>query len=219
MGTSSRRHAAFLCLLIVLETFSQVSANAEGDALNALKTNLADPNNVLQDWDPTLVNPCTWLRVTCNTHNFVTRVDLGDASLSGQLVPQLGQLRHLQYLELYNNNISGVIPREIGKLKQLISLDLYLNKLRGHIPTTLGNLKRLRFLRLHHNYLSGHIPMSLTTITTLQVLDLSNNQLTGPIPVNGSFGLFTPISFANNSLEYPLPTTPSPSPLPSYNAP
>lgn len=45
-----------------------------GDALNALKTNLADPNNVLQSWDPTLVNPCTWFHVTCNSDNSVTRV-------------------------------------------------------------------------------------------------------------------------------------------------
>ncbi|KAL1557815.1 Protein kinase domain [Salvia divinorum] len=206
---------ALLCLFLALATLSQASANAEGDALNALKTNLADPNNALQSWDPTLVNPCTWLHVTCNARNRVVRIDLGDASLSGRLVPQLGKLRHLQYLELFNNNISGAIPREIGKLKELVSLDLYRNRLSGSIPVKLGDLQRLRFLRLNNNYLSGHIPMSLTTITTLQVLDLSNNKLTGPIPVNGSFSVFTPISFANNPLD-PFPTVPlSPSPSPS----
>lgn len=45
-----------------------------GDALNALKTQLGDPNNVLQSWDATLVNPCTWFHVTCNNENSVTRV-------------------------------------------------------------------------------------------------------------------------------------------------
>lgn len=45
-----------------------------GDALNALKVNLRDPNNVLQSWDPTLVNPCTWFHVTCNNDNSVIRV-------------------------------------------------------------------------------------------------------------------------------------------------
>ncbi|MBA0662189.1 hypothetical protein Goklo_006367 [Gossypium klotzschianum] len=44
----------------------------------------------------------------------------------------------------------------------------------------------------------GPIPMSLTNITSLQVLDLSNNHLSGEVPDNGSFSLFTPISFANN---------------------
>ena len=45
-----------------------------GDALNALKVQLSDPNNVLQSWDPTLVNPCTWYHVTCNNENSVTRL-------------------------------------------------------------------------------------------------------------------------------------------------
>ncbi|KAK4424341.1 BRASSINOSTEROID INSENSITIVE 1-associated receptor kinase [Sesamum alatum] len=206
---------SFLCLILVFARLSPVSANAEGDALNALKSNLADPNNVLQSWDPTLVNPCTWFHVTCNSDNSVTRVDLGNANLSGQLVPQLGQLENLQYLELYSNNISGRIPNELGNLTNLVSLDLYLNRLSGPIPDTLGKLQRLRFLRLNNNTLSGQIPMSLTTINTLQVLDLSTNQLTGPIPVNGSFQLFTPISFANNPLE-PLPVSPPP-PLPPSN--
>jgi len=45
-----------------------------GDALHSLRTNLQDPNNVLQSWDPTLVNPCTWFHVTCNNDNSVIRV-------------------------------------------------------------------------------------------------------------------------------------------------
>ncbi|KAK6143724.1 hypothetical protein DH2020_024072 [Rehmannia glutinosa] len=178
-----------LCLILVFAGFSRVSANGEGDALNALRNSLADPNNVLSSWDQPF--------------------DLGNANLSGQLVPQLGQLQNLQYLELYSNNISGRIPSELGNLTNLVSLDLYMNSLSGPIPDTLSRLQRLRFLRLNNNSLNGQIPVSLTTITTLQVLDLSNNRLTGPIPVNGSFQLFTPISFANNSLE-PLPALPPP---------
>ncbi|NP_001234626.1 somatic embryogenesis receptor kinase 3A precursor [Solanum lycopersicum] len=202
----------FLCLIGLLFNLSPVAGNAEGDALNALKTNLADPNSVLQSWDATLVNPCTWFHVTCNNENSVTRVDLGNANLSGQLVPQLGQLQKLQYLELYSNNISGRIPNELGNLTELVSLDLYLNNLNGPIPPSLGRLQKLRFLRLNNNSLNEGIPMSLTTIVALQVLDLSNNHLTGLVPVNGSFSLFTPISFANNQLEVP-PVSPPP-PLP-----
>ncbi|KMS99709.1 hypothetical protein BVRB_1g021420 [Beta vulgaris subsp. vulgaris] len=186
---------SLLCLFI---SFRVISANVEGDALHSLRSNLEDPYNVLQSWDPTLVNPCTWFHVTCNPDNSVIRVDLGNAALSGQLVPALGSLKNLQYLELYSNNISGPIPSELGNLTNLVSLDLYLNSFSGPIPESLGRLSKLRFLRLNNNSLTGAIPMSLTNITSLQVLDLSNNRLSGPVPDNGSFSLFTPISFANN---------------------
>ncbi|EPS63998.1 somatic embryogenesis receptor-like kinase 1, partial [Genlisea aurea] len=186
----------WLLMLVLLP--ASTFANMEGDALHSLRTNLDDPNNVLQSWDPTLVNPCTWFHVTCNNDNSVIRVDLGNAALSGQLVPQLGLLKNLQYLELYSNNISGLIPSDLGNLTNLVSLDLYLNSFDGPIPDTLGKLSKLRFLRLNNNSLSGSIPLSLTNISSLQVLDLSNNRLSGAVPDVGSFSLFTPISFANN---------------------
>ncbi|XP_007226511.2 BRASSINOSTEROID INSENSITIVE 1-associated receptor kinase 1 [Prunus persica] len=210
MSTTSGSASVWLFLLFGFLQLLKLSGNVEGDALNALKSNLVDPNNVLQSWDPTLVNPCTWFHVTCNSENSVTRVDLGNANLSGQLVSQLGVLSNLQYLELYSNNITGNIPAELGTLTNLVSLDLYLNGLRGTIPDTLGKLEKLRFLRLNNNTLTGDIPMALTKIQSLQVLDLSSNNLTGDIPVNGSFSLFTPISYKNNPLLKPLPATPSP---------
>ncbi|XP_010467204.1 PREDICTED: somatic embryogenesis receptor kinase 4 isoform X2 [Camelina sativa] len=178
-------------------------------------------NNVLQSWDATLVTPCTWFHVTCNNQNKVTRVDLGNAQLSGKLVPELGQLSNLQYFctyacrrELYSNNITGEIPEELGDLRELVSLDLYANNIGGPIPSSLGKLEKLRFLRLNNNSLSGEIPMELTSVQ-LQVLDISNNRLTGDIPVNGSFSLFTPISFYNNNLtplSEPPPTSTAPTP-------
>ncbi|AQK41191.1 Putative leucine-rich repeat receptor-like protein kinase family protein [Zea mays] len=210
-------------LLRLLHPAALVLANTEGDALHSLRTNLNDPNNVLQSWDPTLVNPCTWFHVTCNNDNSVIRVDLGNAALSGTLVPQLGQLKNLQYLELYSNNISGTIPSELGNLTNLVSLDLYLNNFTGPIPDSLGKLLKLRFLRLNNNSLSGSIPKSLTAITALQVLDLSNNNLSGEVPSTGSFSLFTPISFGNNpnlcgpGTTKPCPGAPPFSPPPPYN--
>ncbi|CAK9324265.1 unnamed protein product [Citrullus colocynthis] len=187
-----------LWFIFMGQFYTNASATVEATALHIFRLNLEDPNNVLQSWDPTLVNPCTWFHVTCNNENNIIRVDLGNAGLSGKLVPQLGQLKSLQYLELYGNNISGEIPDELGNLENLVSLDLYLNGLTGPIPDTFGKLTQLRFLRLNDNKLSGLIPISLTNISTLQVLDLSNNLLSGKVPNNGSFSLFTPISFANN---------------------
>ncbi|KAB5529980.1 hypothetical protein DKX38_020061 [Salix brachista] len=203
--------AWLLILALLMHPAWLVWGNMEGDALHSLRSNLYDPNNVLQSWDPTLVNPCTWFHVTCNNDNSVIRVDLGNAALSGQLVPQLGLLKNLQYFslalvkgilrELYSNNISGQIPSDLGNLTTLLSLDLYLNSFTGLIPDTLGKLSKLRFL------------------------DLSNNRLSGVVPDNGSFSLFTPISFANNLdlcgpvTGHPCPGSPPFSPPPPFVQP
>ncbi|KAG7656352.1 unnamed protein product [Arabidopsis thaliana] len=228
MGRKKFEAFGFVCLISLLLLFNSLwlaSSNMEGDALHSLRANLVDPNNVLQSWDPTLVNPCTWFHVTCNNENSVIRVDLGNADLSGQLVPQLGQLKNLQYLELYSNNITGPVPSDLGNLTNLVSLDLYLNSFTGPIPDSLGKLFKLRFLRLNNNSLTGPIPMSLTNIMTLQVLDLSNNRLSGSVPDNGSFSLFTPISFANNLdlcgpvTSRPCPGSPPFSPPPPFIPP
>jgi somatic embryogenesis receptor kinase 1 len=116
-------------------------------------------------------------------------------------------------------------------LSQLVSLDLYLNDFTGDIPNTLGQLANLRFLRLNNNSLMGTIPLQLTSISGLQVLDLSFNNLSGDVPTNGSFSLFTPISFQGNSNlcgpmvnkqcpgEPPLPPPPPYQPPPSPSDP
>jgi somatic embryogenesis receptor kinase 1 len=142
-------YVVFILLSLILlpnHSLWLASANLEGDALHTLRVTLVDPNNVLQSWDPTLVNPCTWFHVTCNNENSVIRVDLGNAELSGHLVPELGVLKNLQYLELYSNNITGPIPSNLGNLTNLVSLDLYLNSFSGPIPESLGKLSKLRFL-------------------------------------------------------------------------
>ncbi|TQE00111.1 hypothetical protein C1H46_014288 [Malus baccata] len=151
-----------------------VYANSEGDALYTFRRSLSDPDNLLQSWDPTLVNPCTWFHITCNQDNRVTRV------------------------ELYKNNIQGTIPAELGNLKSLISLDLYNNNISGTIPLSLGKLKSLVFLRLNDNRLTGPIPRDLTGISSLKVVDVSNNNLCGTIPTSGPFEHIPLNNFENN---------------------
>uniref|UniRef100_K3ZMU7 Leucine-rich repeat-containing N-terminal plant-type domain-containing protein n=1 Tax=Setaria italica TaxID=4555 RepID=K3ZMU7_SETIT len=111
---------AVLSCLLALATFA--SCNTEGDILYKQRLAWKDPNNVLQSWDPTLVDPCTWFHVTCNNDNSVIRVDLGNAGISGPLIPDLGGLQNLQYLKLNDNMLSGMVPLEV--LSLLISGNL-----------------------------------------------------------------------------------------------
>ncbi|XP_022777038.1 leucine-rich repeat protein 1-like isoform X1 [Durio zibethinus] len=188
-----------LVVTLLNMTLAPTNANVEGDALYALRRSVKDPENVLQSWDPTLVDPCTWFHVTCDGDNRVTRLDLANAKLSGSLVSELGKLQRLQYLELYMNNLVGSIPEELGGLKSLVSLDLYHNNLTGSIPASLSNLSNLNFLRLNTNRLTGRIPRQLSKLRNLKILDVSNNDLCGTIPTSGSFSKFSEESFANNS--------------------
>ncbi|KAG5406482.1 hypothetical protein IGI04_012601 [Brassica rapa subsp. trilocularis] len=142
----------FIWLILLSDLLLRAVGNSEGEALTAFKDSLSDPTNALQSWDnQNSDSPCTWFHVTCNPENRVVRVDLGNAKLSGQLVPQLGQLPNLQYLELYSNNITGEIPKELGELRELVSLDLYQNRLSGPIPSSLGKLDKLRFFFANNN--------------------------------------------------------------------
>ncbi|XP_057496376.1 leucine-rich repeat protein 1-like [Actinidia eriantha] len=185
-------------LFVVVIALVPATANPEGDALYALRRSVKDPDNVLQSWDPTLVDPCTWFHVTCDSDNRVTRLDLGNAKLLGNLVPELGKLERLQYLELYMNKLEGAIPDELGGLKSLVSLDFYDNNFTGPIPPSLSKLSNLRFLRLNSNGLTGRIPRELTKLGNLKIFDVSNNDLCGTIPTSGSFSKFTEESFTNN---------------------
>ncbi|XP_068654829.1 leucine-rich repeat protein 1-like [Aristolochia californica] len=189
---------SFLLLLFLVTPKPTVSTNSEGAALYALRTALKDPANVLQSWDPTLVNPCTWFHVTCDGKNRVIRLDLGNSNVTGSLSPEIGKLQHLKYLELYGNNLDGRIPEELGNLKNLVSMDLYANRFEGNIPKTFGKLKSLKFLRLNNNRLTGSIPRELASLSNLKVFDVSNNDLCGTIPTEGPFSEFPMQSFNNN---------------------
>ncbi|KAG2708223.1 hypothetical protein I3760_05G182600 [Carya illinoinensis] len=165
-------------------TLSPTGINYEVVALMAIKTDLIDPHNVLENWDINSVDPCSWRMVTCSADGdgHVSALGLPSQNLSGTLSPKIGDLPNLQYLLLQNNAISGPIPTTIGKLEKLQKLDLSNNTFRGEIPSSLGGLKNLNYLRLNNNSLTGPCPESLSNIEGLTLVDLSFNNLSGKLP-------------------------------------
>ncbi|XP_044318803.1 leucine-rich repeat protein 1-like [Triticum aestivum] len=185
---------ALLTSLLALATLAScnVLPPSEGDILYAQRQAWEDPSNVLQSWDPTLPDPCTWFHVFCSSDGSVVRVDLGKAGISGPLIPELGGLQHLQYLVLYANNITGPIPATFGNLTSLITLHLYDNLLIGAIPASLGAVRALRYLyefwshykRLNGNMLTGTVPpkiLSLVLVGNLAELNVAKNSLEGTV--------------------------------------
>ena len=58
-------------------------------------------------------------------------------------------------LDLSNNNLSGTIPTEIGQLVHLQKLNLFKNQIEGQIPNVFGSMKDLKELNLAFYNLSG----------------------------------------------------------------
>ena len=134
-----------------------------------------------------------WYGVDTDAAGRVTRLSLAgrwdfeenhyvDHGLAGPIIPELGGLVHLEYLDLRVNKLSGPLPTELNRLAGLRGLDLGVNQLAGSIPTELGSLANLERLSLGRNGLSGPIPAELSRLANLRSLDLEYNELSGPIP-------------------------------------
>ena len=147
-----------------------------------------------------------WHGVTVDARGRVTKLNLNDNGLAGEIPPELGNLASLQGLYLYNNGLAGEIPPELGNLASLERLYLYNNGLAGGIPPELGNLASLQGLSLSTNGLAGGIPPELGNLASLQGLSLSTNDLTGGIPPElGNLDRLERLYLSNNALTGPIP--------------
>lgn len=126
--------------------------------------------------------------------------------VAGKLPSSIGNLKKLQYLNLFNNKLTGNIPSSFENLTQLIELDLTKNELSGIIPENIGNLSELTIMQLSKNKLSGSIPNSIGGLRKIRTLSLDNNQLTDHVPNNLlSCKMLTGINLSNNLLSGSLP--------------
>jgi leucine-rich repeat protein SHOC2 len=116
---------------------------------------------------------------------------------SNVLPPEIGKLRRLRLLELFDNDFTEIsaeiggldslqflkivgnlftsIPREIGGMAQLQELSLAHNRLKK-LPQEIGRLSLLTKLDLSHNHLKS-VPDSIGRLFLLRHLDLSANAI------------------------------------------
>nr|XP_019701563.1 receptor-like protein EIX2 [Elaeis guineensis] len=136
-------------------------------------------------------------------HNLV-ELDLSDnKNISGEIPEFIGNLIHLQVLDLSGNEISGEIPKIIGNLIHLQTLDLSENKINGEIPDLFDKLHRLHDLRLSRNCITGTIQRFIRNqckLNILQTLDLSYNNISGEIPkILGQLSALQSLQLFSNS--------------------
>ncbi|KAG6708753.1 hypothetical protein I3842_06G097500 [Carya illinoinensis] len=126
---------AFLCLWTsATGLLSPKGVNYEVLALMGIKDSLEDPHNLLENWDETAVDPCSWTMVTCSPDGLVISLGTPSQNLSGSLSPNIGNLKNLQSVRLNNNSLSGVIPPALANMTQLSFVDLSYNNLSGPVP-------------------------------------------------------------------------------------
>ncbi|XP_016477996.2 uncharacterized protein LOC107799403 isoform X1 [Nicotiana tabacum] len=132
-------------------------------------------------------------------------------SFTGPIPKSLGNLKYLEFLNLWGNNFSsdssmsfltsltdcrnlkvlwfadnplgGVFPSSVGNFSN--SLQSFVGQdcqLKGVIPEEIGNLTGVTKMSLSNNELTGHIPNTIQGMLSLQELYLQNNKLEGTIP-------------------------------------
>lgn len=152
--------------------------------------------------------------VTENWGSNLEILDLNSNKLTGS-VPIFSQSHGLTRLSIGNNSLSGNVPPELGQSTKLALVDLSSNDLDGNIPHFFFASTTLTNLNLSGNHLTGPIPIEGSSSSELLVLpsypqlesvDLSDNFLTGDLPTDvGNFGRLKLLNVARNNLSGHLP--------------
>jgi len=116
---------------------SQTTSTCHQHDLEALRDFIANLEQKPDGWinSSSSVDCCNWTGITCNSNNIrrITKLELVNKQLSGNLSESLGKLDEIRILNLSRNFIKDSIPLSIFNLKNLQTLDLSSNDLSGEI--------------------------------------------------------------------------------------
>ncbi|CAN6566121.1 unnamed protein product [Malus baccata var. baccata] len=190
----------------------------EREALLAFKQGLIDYNNFLSSWGSEAQKQecCIWEGVHCDEYTgHVVKLDLSGLPLGGRISSQVGNLTHLQYLDLSYNNFTSVanLNSWLPRLSSLTYLDLSWSNLSisydwleaiDMLPK-LTNLS-LSSCGLHSPLIHSSTLFIINSSKSLVHLDLSYNQLTGSIPhVLGNMSSLVHLDLSRNQLVGSIP--------------
>ncbi|XP_047945497.1 probable LRR receptor-like serine/threonine-protein kinase At3g47570 [Salvia hispanica] len=150
----------------------------------------------------------------CHTSPIIKKLHLGANSISGPIPNSISNCSQLRILSLGDNKLSGYIPTDLGNLRLLEELSLYENNLKNApsssnlgFLTSLSNCRSLTELVISDNPLYGVIPASVGNLSSsLEKFDSSRCKLNGSIPVQiGGLKGLTLLELEGNELTGNIP--------------
>ncbi|KAL3341050.1 hypothetical protein AABB24_025555 [Solanum stoloniferum] len=104
----------------------------------------------------------------------LTKLNLADNQLSGELPDSLTSFVNLEELQLQNNEFVGALARSFISLKNLKTFDVRGNNLNGAIPDIFGGWEKLLIMNLMGNNFSAPFPPTFSELKNLQQLYISD---------------------------------------------
>ena len=110
----------------------------------------------------------------------LTVLSLSQNNLSGPIPDEIFDLRKLRSLDLWaNQNLSSTLSPKIGQLTHLDFLNISGNQFSGNLPAELGSLINLDWIGFHDNPFEGALPLSLTELNP-SVFQYENTNICEP---------------------------------------
>ncbi|KAI9080621.1 hypothetical protein K1719_037427 [Acacia pycnantha] len=160
--------------------------------------------NYLNGTIPLSLSNLTQLYELDLSQNYITGILDPRLFPDGSDEPKTG-LIGIKYIVLQGLLLGGKIPNEIGNLKQLTILALYQNSFYGPIPLSFGNCTHLNILSLAANSFSGTIPPILGRLPNLTDVRVFINNFSGPLPQWFQNRSFAMLNLSNNNFTGHLP--------------
>ncbi|KAG4204282.1 hypothetical protein ERO13_A04G039000v2 [Gossypium hirsutum] len=183
---------------------------------NSLSGNLPPITNA-----PKLENLFLWgNKLSGNIPNSISNasmlkeLDLSDNLFSGPIPKTLGNLRHLEWFQILNNNLirgsatdhEWTFLSSLANCRNLRFIEVSRNPLSGVLPTYIGNLsKSLQYFYASNCEIKGNIPMEIGNLSNMLDLDLGYNKLNGFIPTSiGGLRNLQGLDLYSNNLGGPI---------------
>ncbi|KAL1804450.1 hypothetical protein ACET3Z_033097 [Daucus carota] len=155
-------------------------------------------------------------KLNLSSFPYLQTLEFSYCDLDGSIPYEIGMLSELKYLSLSCNYfLTGTLPSSMGNLTHLQKLDISYNQLHGSVPLELENLSHLVGLDLSHNYLTGDLTSSLSNLTRLQELNFERKHTILPYKFLCSPNLYH-LNISSNNISGPIPSPSLPVPNERY---